>query len=88
MTPTQHDFGVALVFGQLLMISHAILQKKSKGFVVEVYQLHQYILHLLADFTPKEKGAICADAYQMLMDSFPDDRIRSVLADCLAELHD
>lgn len=87
MTPTQHDFGVALVFGQLLMISHAILQKKSKGFVVEVYQLHQYILNLLADFTPEQKGVICADAYQMVMDSFPDERIRGVLAECLAELN-
>jgi hypothetical protein len=88
MKPAQHDFGVAMVFGQLLMITHAILQKKSKGFVAEIYKLHQYILNLLVDFTPTQKNLIWADAYEMLMVSFPHESVRGVLVECLAELQE
>jgi len=88
MKPDQHDFGVAMVYGQLLMIAHAILQKHSKGFATELYRLHQHILSVLADFTPKQKALICADAYEMLMVSFPDENVRGVLAECLIELQE
>jgi len=88
MKPDQHDFGVAMVFGQLQMISHAILQKQSKSFVTQLYKLHQHILNVLVDFTPKQKNLIWADAYEMLIVSFPDQRVRSVLVKCLADLRE
>jgi len=88
MTPDQHDFGVAMVYGQLLMVSHAILQNQSRGFVTQLFKLHQHILSVLVDFTPKQKNLIWADAYEMLMVSFPDPRVRNALVKFLAELQE